>query len=318
MSRISVALCTYQGARYLEEQLSSIERQTRTPDELLIFDDGSTDESVEIARRFASRVGFAVEVRVNERNLGYVRNFERAIAACSHEVIVLADQDDVWHPERLARTEEGFRMNPAAGLVFSDAELIDGEGRPLGERLWEAVGFTRREAAGAERGAALRGAGARERRHRCDPGVPFSPPSRAASPGGGVTHDAWISLLLAALAPSVMIAEPLVRYRQHAGNQIGARRMSPFERLRRARYERVEGLEIRRLHHRAAITRLEQLGAPSERLQLLRDSVTHLDARIGLPKLRTMRLPAITREATTGRYGRASEGLSSAVRDLLA
>jgi glycosyltransferase involved in cell wall biosynthesis len=318
MPRLSVALCTWNGEKYLRGQLDSIASQTRLPDELLIQDDGSTDRSVPIAEEFAAGADFPVEVRRNQRNVGYIRNFQRVIRRAGGEVIVLADQDDLWHPERLERIDSAFAARPELGLFFSDAELVDARGAALGERLWDAVNFTRTKqrmvAAGSLFEALVRGsfvtgatlAFAARYRERVLPLVDC------------VAHDAWISLILSALAPSHMTDEPLVQYRQHGENQIGAQRMGAAERLRRARGTRLEGLEARRRQHAAALQRLAGAGVAPERLELLRESIRHLDARIRLPEARPARLPMISRELSSGRYSRASEGVASAARDLLA
>src|SRR5258708_3955131 len=100
-SRISVAMCSYNGARFLREQLESIATQTRLPDELIIFDDRSTDETIEIIDAFVKHARFPVRVEISESTRGATKNFEKAIALCQHEIITLADQDDVWHPNKL-------------------------------------------------------------------------------------------------------------------------------------------------------------------------------------------------------------------------
>ena len=123
--KFSVAMCTYNGAAYLEEQLDSIARQIRLPDELVVCDDNSSDESLRILRSFAARSAFPVRLHSNESNLGSTKNFEKAICLCSGDVIALADQDDVWHPEKLAILEREFSSTPDVGLVFTDAEIVD-------------------------------------------------------------------------------------------------------------------------------------------------------------------------------------------------
>src|SRR3954470_19039846 len=85
----SVAMCTYNGARFLGAQLASVAAQTRPPDELVVCDDRSTDETADIVRAFASRAPFPVRLHVNEENLGSTKNFERALSFCEGEVIVL-------------------------------------------------------------------------------------------------------------------------------------------------------------------------------------------------------------------------------------
>src|SRR4051794_28588047 len=98
-------MCTYNGSTYLHEQLASIAQQSRLPDELVLCDDASTDATVSILAEFAQRASFPVNILVNEHNVGSTRSFERAISQCSGQGIALADQDDVWHREKLARLE---------------------------------------------------------------------------------------------------------------------------------------------------------------------------------------------------------------------
>src|SRR3954470_17842517 len=94
----SVAMCTYNGARFLGEQLASVAAQTRPPDELVVCDDRSTDETASLVRDFAAAAPFRVRLHVNERNLGSTRNFERAVSLCEGDLIALSDQDDEWLP----------------------------------------------------------------------------------------------------------------------------------------------------------------------------------------------------------------------------
>src|SRR6476646_4901088 len=122
---LSIALCSYNGAAYLSEQLESIAAQTRTPDELVISDDHSTDDTLRLIEEFAATAGFPVRLSVNESNLGTAKNFEKAISLCRGDVIVLSDQDDVWHSDKLESVERIFAARPQLSLVFSNAELVD-------------------------------------------------------------------------------------------------------------------------------------------------------------------------------------------------
>ena len=86
MKKISIALCTKNGARFLTEQLASFRRQTRLPDELVICDDCSNDGTIEIIKRFAETSAFPVLFNRNENNLGSTVNFERAISLCAGDI----------------------------------------------------------------------------------------------------------------------------------------------------------------------------------------------------------------------------------------
>src|SRR5947209_20067608 len=119
---ISVALCTYNGAQYLLNQLTSIEAQTRRPDEVVICDDSSCDGTVELIRSWADAAPFPVRVHVNPRNVGAIKNFERAVSLSCGDLIALADQDDLWYPNKLGVLEQQLGDNPAAGLAFRSEE----------------------------------------------------------------------------------------------------------------------------------------------------------------------------------------------------
>jgi hypothetical protein len=99
---VSVVMATYNGARFLEPQLASIAAQTRLPDELVVCDDQSSDESVEIVERFSARAPFEVRVVRNPERLGFAENFLKAARLSRGDVIAWSDQDDVWMPEKLA------------------------------------------------------------------------------------------------------------------------------------------------------------------------------------------------------------------------
>ena len=201
---VSVALCTYQGERFLCEQLASLLAQKRQPDELVICDDGSVDETLPLLRRFAAAAPFPVEVHANPVTLGVTENSGQAIARCRGELIALCDQDDVWKPEKLARVAQCFADDPALDALFSDTELIDTEGRPLGRRLWQEIAFNTREQALVETGRAIEvladrflatGAALVFRRRLLPAILPM--PAAAARPRE-LLHDGWIALIAAA------------------------------------------------------------------------------------------------------------------------
>src|SRR5262245_21653170 len=133
---ISIALCTYNGARFLPDQLRSFLQQERLPDEVVVCDDASTDATPELLKQFAQTAPFPVRVHVNELNLGSTRNFDKAIRHCTSDIILLADQDDIWLPEKIRRIEDEFRNSTSVGLVISNADLIDDDSRSLRRDLW--------------------------------------------------------------------------------------------------------------------------------------------------------------------------------------
>ena len=122
--KISIALATFNGAVYLREQLDSIKRQSLQPDELIICDDASTDDTAEIARRFAHEVGFKVIVDAHEKLQDYNHNFVRAIGQCTGDIVVLCDQDDVWAEDKLAAATVEFQ-DPTVMAVSHRINVVD-------------------------------------------------------------------------------------------------------------------------------------------------------------------------------------------------
>jgi glycosyltransferase involved in cell wall biosynthesis len=217
---LSVAMATYNGAAYVEAQLDSLAAQTCRPDELVVCDDGSTDATVALLGAFARRAPFPVRIHLNATRLGPTANFEQAIRQCRGDVIALCDQDDIWHPDKLSRLAAPFAI-PRIGAVFSDAELIDAAGALAGRRLWAAVGFTPTKQRRAEHGRVfdvllahnvVTGATMAFRAAYRQQVLPIPPIW---------VHDAWIALVVAALADLSLIAEPLMRYRVHVHQAVG-------------------------------------------------------------------------------------------------
>ena len=132
--KISVVIATYNGEKFIEEQLQSICNQTVKPDEIIVSDDGSKDATLTIVRK-VSKLPEASEIRFivlqdNPRH-GYGGNFEWALKHSSGDYIFLCDQDDVWLPEKVENVIDIFNNHSDAKLVFHDAELIDKDGRRI-------------------------------------------------------------------------------------------------------------------------------------------------------------------------------------------
>ena len=222
---LSIALCTYNGAPYLEGQLESIAAQTLQPDELVVCDDGSTDSTLELLSDFKGRVPFDVRIYRNITNLGSTRNFEQAITLCEGEIIALSDQDDIWLPEKLEKLVKALSDNPETAFAFSDAEVVDDQLRPMHYRLWESgnVQFSRRLQNRFRKHGPLdvlikryivTGATMVFRSSLKDIILPIQT---------SWVHDGWIAFIAAAIGKNgEFVDEPLILYRQHTNQQIGA------------------------------------------------------------------------------------------------
>ncbi|ASK31547.1 hypothetical protein CEY12_16135 [Chryseobacterium sp. T16E-39] len=124
--KVSVALCTYNGEKYLSQQLDTILDQTLLPDELIVCDDGSSDRTIEILNDYQKKYP-QIKIFRSENNLGFIKNFEKAIFLCTHEIIIISDQDDVWSKDKVEETVRFFNNNPQFDGVFHDLQLMDGE-----------------------------------------------------------------------------------------------------------------------------------------------------------------------------------------------
>ena len=320
--KFSIAMCTYNGARHLREQLDSIAAQLRPPDELVICDDGSTDATRATIIDFAASTSFPVHFHTNEQNLGSTKNFERAISLCTGDLIALSDQDDVWLPGKLAELEAEFQRAPNVGLIFTDAEVIDEDTNPSGYTLWEKLPLgpherrrlrTGKAIDGLLEGSTVTGATMAFRARFKDLLLPI--PTDLL-----IIHDAWIAILVAAVSEVLPFATPLIRYRQHAEQQVGAKERRKDEggvrkamRRTTSYHEMIEiGMRVqqRLSEHRNVYKSEDALSGLTSRL-------SHLQTRAKLPEHPLQRIKCVIRELMTWRYHRYSRGLFSAAKDLL-
>lgn len=313
---LSIALATYNGERYIGEQLDSILHQTRLPDELVISDDASVDATQAIVVDFARQAPFPVRFQANSARLGSTRNFEIAIRACGGDIIFLCDQDDVWYPDKIALIEARFINDPATGLVFTDADVVDQDLRPLKLRLWKAVHFSSDEQAQV----AARDAFSVVLKHFVVTGATMAFRSSYRELVLPISelwvHDGWIAMLIGAISHLTALPAPLIAYRQHGGNQIGI----PYPGMHRGKTcAAIHGPQV--LRFEAVLTRLHEFADrfPVSRYNLHRldETLSFRRACAALPDARWRRLPGALRELAALRYHRYARGLKSFRKDLL-
>lgn len=203
--RISIAMATYNGARYLEEQLDSFLYQSQQPDELVACDDASTDETVSILQSFRRRAPFEVIIHRNAKKLGHVRNFERAMSLSSGDIVLLSDQDDVWFPNKIMQVALAFQKELSVWVVVNNAEITDGGLVPTGLSVAGQLG-----SAGLGTDSLFLGCCMAFRRELKSLLLPL--PSEIHG------HDSWINLLGSTLRCRQFIPEILQAYRRHDGN----------------------------------------------------------------------------------------------------
>lgn len=326
---VAIAMCTYNGLEFVLGQLGSIAGQTRRPDQLVVFDDASTDGTPDLIREFATSCGFAVELVVNETNHGVTKNFEAAIEHCRGDVIFLADQDDVWQSDKIARMLDAFDRDPECGFAFSNASLVDRAGADTGTTLWQVSGLVDSEwqALSGEQqlvallsGASLvYGNTLAFRAAWRDAILPIDTATRY------MTHDTWIALVLSALgARGVAIDENLVRYRQHSAQTSGgmiSKNPLAYHVTHHMHSRSDEFLELshvfdnilRRLRSREAWER-----ASKETQSLISAKRDHLQVRASMAQHGLLpRIRLAVSELLSGRYSRFSSSYKSALKDIV-
>ena len=202
---ISIAVATYNGSRFLREQLDSFLAQTRCPDEVIISDDCSTDDTLKIVRAFAKRAPFDVVLIRNDYRMGYTANFSQALMKAKGDLVFLSDQDDVWFPIKIERMV-GYAHNDRTSLVLmndaalTDAWLCDTGLTKLGQISSSGLNQTR----------FVMGACVAVRRELLDLCLPI--PAKYRS------HDSWIIGMADGVGRKRVFSDVLQLYRRHDRN----------------------------------------------------------------------------------------------------
>jgi len=268
--RISVALATYDGARFLPAQLESLVAQTSLPFELVVTDDASSDETLAVLAAFQARAPFPVHIHVNPIRLGYGANFLRAAALCRGDLVSFCDQDDVWKPTKLAVVHKPF-ADPSVMAVVHAARVVDAELNDLGwcrpslpedgPIAWNPfenhLGFSM---------VARRSLFEISSEQR-----PINQPENVP-----MAHDVWTTFIARAFGTIYGLKEPLALYRQHNRNCFGAG--AAPNRGEAPRTPKTPDSEIYRLVASKAATRAEFLG------NLIRDPSVRPEQHAALAK----------------------------------
>lgn len=327
--RLSVAMCTYNGARFLGEQLRSIASQERPPDEVVVCDDGSSDETLAVLEQFGREARFPVRIVRNGSNLGYSRNFAQAMEFCTGDAIALSDQDDLWYPGKLARLGAILEGDPRIEGVFSDGDVVDDNSRPVGRTLWRSFRFGLADQARFRSGHAVDAL----LRRNVVTGMAFAVRRSAldllqSMPASWI-HDGWLAFLIAVRSRLYACPEPLVGYRVHGAQQVG----TPPTALGKLRFLKSRGLGayMARVHERnldeyertarqfdELLAYLERSGLGDEHVRAgVRAKAAHAKRGAWALNLSRMkRLPVVLPHVTS--YARYSpNGLRAIPRDLM-
>ena len=223
--KISIAMATFNGAKYIQEQLESLINQIRQPDELVVCDDGSTDNTLVLLDLFSTTAPFPVRIYRNDKNLGYSDNFLKAAKLCEGDWIAFCDQDDVWLPNRLEAAAGAISQYPDLTMVLQNSLLcdahLDRRGRIFPDRIkpgcygpnaqygfWVWLGFLQTV--------------------KADLFTQLDSASRPPNYFPGhvrQSHDKWTCMISAALGGICILSEPAALYRRHesalTGNYAG-------------------------------------------------------------------------------------------------
>ena len=219
---ISVCMASYNGEKYIAEQIESILKQIKETDELIISDDGSTDRTLDIVEEFHDS-----RIKVLHHNKGnYTKNFENALTHASGDIIFLCDQDDIWKPDKVKTTLQYFR-NTGADFLVSAVTLVDGDMNVILESSFEGgrtrTGFWYNLAATSYIGACMAFKKKILKRVLPIPGT-----------SKYIAHDYWIACISERYYKTALIKEPLILYRRHGGNTspaFGKSKLSVIERI---------------------------------------------------------------------------------------
>lgn len=226
----SVAMCTYNGEKYIVLQLDSILNQTIKPDEIIICDDCSTDETVEILSKYKNKYPNLIKVIKNNENLGYIKNFEKAINLTTGDFIFLSDQDDIWHENKVETLINIFKKKQNISYIFTDAEAINEKNESLNYNIWSTVNFDKKKQDSFNTGNQINllinnffvtGATLVFKSEAKNFLLPFPEI---------ISHDYWIALTFGSIKPKsgYCYAKPLLKYRIHKKQTIGLPKSSVF------------------------------------------------------------------------------------------
>lgn len=224
---ISIAMCTFNGEKYIKEQIESIINQSLIPDEIVICDDCSKDNTVNIIKETLDNWSGKVHLVVNEKNLGYRKNFEKAISLCNGDIIFLSDQDDVWNRNKIEIMFNALNNSSDAILAFHDVEIVDENLNLIKKSFWKLLKFDYQKFLQSDfrrvfEGNVVQGSACVFRKELFNCARPF--PEAAV-------HDEWLGLVALTKGKIIPVNKPLAKYRQSGNNAVGAGSVSLLEKI---------------------------------------------------------------------------------------
>lgn len=225
LDTVSVAMATYNGGKFIRAQLLSILLNIDSNDELIISDDGSTDETVEIIKEFQRKYGF-IKLYKNIHKKGPVGNFETAIENCTKDFIFLSDQDDVWYFNKKKKIISIFNANPNVQLVLHNAYIFNNSKKKVTGDLFSKLGY-RKSIIGLIIKNPYIGCCMAFRKSLKVQILPFPDYSLI------YIHDWWIAICAIKVGKTAYIQDKLILYRIHENNNIGFNKTDLFFKIKK-------------------------------------------------------------------------------------
>lgn len=314
---VSIALCTYNGKAYLPAQWQSLLDQQQRPNEVVISDDLSTDGTADLIQQLAADAPFPVHVLKNSARLGSNKNFERALAACTGDLIFICDQDDFWLPEKINTLTSHMQQHPTTQVAFCDAYVTDEELNGRKGRFWEEVRFDKRAQHRWQLGESMEvmldgnrvmGCAMVLRRSFLSTTLPIP----ADVPG--YIYDGWIALVASALKAIDFIDQPLQLYRTHVQQQIGVREQEApdpvrlqdrFVRSRAGKLAPLQAKQVQLIRIRELL--IDRIPPEAPGFAQLDRRLAHFTMRSHLSSNRLFRILPVLNSLRQGNYNRYAD-----------
>jgi glycosyltransferase involved in cell wall biosynthesis len=224
--KISVAFIVYNGVNYMNTQLDSILAQTRKVDEIVVVEDASLDNTKEILQEYENKYPLLFSIHYNSENYGSYKSIDKAIKACTGDIIILSDHDDFWESNKVESILKYFKENPKMEGLMTNGFLIDAEGEiNTNYFLWDSMSFPYKNITNNEELKKYINTV-----ENCATGATMAIRNNLPILNGGfpfiknMVHDRWLAINLAEKNTLGILDEKLIRYRLHPGQETGGRK----------------------------------------------------------------------------------------------
>lgn len=305
--KVSIALATYNGEKYLAQQIESILSQTRLPDELVICDDYSTDKTVSIINNYIKKTSFDFVILCNEVNMGTGYSFKKAIDSCSGDIILFCDQDDIWRKNKIERVEQKFIEKPNIHFTISNANIINEFSKDLNYTLWQQRKFTK---FWQNRFSKIDQFDVVTRKNivtGMTTAISQSLKKIGSDKNDNINHDAWYIYIASVMGlKGCLIDEVLIDYRQHQSQQFGSLKRSKLNNFINSLRVNNKAilLNIKNIEYLLEFVEKNSDFIESRKKEYLHSKYSHLKTRLKINRsTKILRFWKILYEVVFNRYG---------------